>query len=105
MINKTKNKLRPDYLVPPGEILLETITAMGMSQAELSVRTSMHHKAIDEIIVGKAAIIPETAIQLERVLGAPASFWKNPEQNYQEAKAILDSPIKSGNDGFIKMSL
>jgi HTH-type transcriptional regulator / antitoxin HigA len=86
MINKTKNKFRPDYAVPPGEILLETITAMGMSQADLSVRTSMHHKAINEIIMGKAAITPEISNHLERVLGMPASFWTNLERNCQEAK-------------------
>ena len=33
---------------------------------------------------GKAAITAETALQLERVLGIPASFWNNLERNYQE---------------------
>jgi HTH-type transcriptional regulator / antitoxin HigA len=90
MNKKTNNMFRPDYAVLPGETLLETIAAMGMSQAELAERTGRPKKTVNEIIMGKAAITPETAIQLERVLGAPASFWNNLEQNYQETKARIE---------------
>jgi plasmid maintenance system antidote protein VapI len=48
-------------------------------------------KIINKIIKGKTAIMPETAIQLERVLGVPASFWNNLERNYQETLARLRS--------------
>jgi transcriptional regulator with XRE-family HTH domain len=34
------------YAVPPGETLLETLDAMGMSQAELAERTGMPIKII-----------------------------------------------------------
>ena len=78
---------RPNYAVPPGETLKETIGSVGMSQAELAQRTGRPKKTINEIIKGKAAITPDTAIQLERVLGVPASFWNNPERNYQEILA------------------
>jgi plasmid maintenance system antidote protein VapI len=44
-------------------------------------------KTINEIIQGKAAITPETALQLERVLGIPASFWNNRERYYRESLA------------------
>ena len=40
-------------------------------------------KTISEIIHGKAAITAETALQLERVLGVPASLWQNLEANYR----------------------
>ena len=55
-----------------------------MKQAELATRTGRAKRTINEIIKGKAAITPETALQLERVLGAPASFWNNRERNYRE---------------------
>ena len=60
-----------------------------MTQAELSQRTGRPKKTINEIIKGKAAITPDTAIQFERVLGVPASFWNNLERNYQETLARL----------------
>jgi len=58
-----------------------------MSQAQLAERTGRPKKTINEIIRGKAAITAETALQLERVLGIPATFWIAREQNYREALA------------------
>jgi len=82
-----RNEFKPNYGVPPGETLRETLESLGMSQAELAQRTGRPKKTINEIIKGKAAIMPDTAIQLERTLGVPASFWNNLEGNYQETIA------------------
>lgn len=89
-----KSQFAPDYAVPPGETLLETLKTIGMSQAELAERTGRPKKTINEIIKGKAAITSETALQLERVLGVPASFWNNLEWNYQETLARLNEQRK-----------
>lgn len=74
----------PDVVSPPGSTLLETIEALGMTQAELARRMGRPVKTINEIINGKTAITPETALQLERVLGIPAHFWRNREEQYQQ---------------------
>jgi HTH-type transcriptional regulator/antitoxin HigA len=58
-----------------------------MSQAELARRMGRPTKTINEIIQGKAAITPETALQLERVLEVPASFWNRRERHYRESLA------------------
>lgn len=79
-----KNEYNPDFVTPPGETVLETLERIGMSQAEFAERTGRPKKTINEIIRGKAMITPETALQFEKVLGVPASFWINREQNYQE---------------------
>ena len=71
----------------PGETLQEVLELRGMSQAELAERTGRPKKTINEIIKGKAAITPETALQLELVLGIPAAFWNTREQHYREALA------------------
>jgi len=84
------NQYVPDYAVPPGETFFETLETVGMSQAELADRTGRPKKTINEIIKGKAAITPETALQLEHVLGIPASFWNNLERNYQETLARIN---------------
>ena len=59
-----------------------------MSQAELAERTGRAKKTINEIIKGKAPLTPDTALQLERVFGVPASFWNNREQLYRENLAL-----------------
>ena len=90
MIRKIQNQFNPDYISPPGETLLETLEAIGMSQAELSERIGRPRKTINEIIKGKASITPDTALQLERVLGTPAHFWNNRESQYREALARIE---------------
>lgn len=86
---KVENEFVPEYAVAPGETLLETIEEIGMTQAELARRMGRPLKTINEIVQGKAAITPETALQLERVLGVPASYWLKMEQNYREDLARL----------------
>ncbi|HEX6977103.1 MAG TPA: HigA family addiction module antitoxin [Patescibacteria group bacterium] len=91
MIKQKINNYTPDFIVHPGVTLSETLGAIGMSQTELSKRISRPETAISEIINGSKSLTPETAIQLERALGIPASFWNNLEKNYQELKAKSES--------------
>ncbi len=83
-MNSSANAYLPDRVSLPGETLQEILEDRQMTQAELAERTGRPKKTINEIIKGKSAITPETALQLERVLGVPASFWNNLEQNYQD---------------------
>jgi HTH-type transcriptional regulator / antitoxin HigA len=87
MSDVLKNQYLPNSVSPPGETLLEVLSTRGMSQAQLAERTGRPTKTINEIVKGKAAITPETALQFELVLGVPASFWNNREQQYREALA------------------
>lgn len=84
MDNINVNRYHPDKVSPPGETLLETLRTIGMTQTELAVRMRRPAKTINEIIKGKAALTPETALQLERVLRIPASFWNQLETNYRD---------------------
>jgi addiction module HigA family antidote len=89
MVKNKREGFCPNYAVPPGETLEETLRAMDMTQAELAQRTGRPKKTINEIVKGKAAITPETALQFERALGIRASFWNNLERNYRETLARL----------------
>ena len=80
---------RPDYAFPPGETVRSTLIAAGMSQADLSRRTGLSTKHINQIIQGVAPISPDTALALERVLGVPARFWIALEANHQERELRL----------------
>lgn len=100
MIYKTTEDIKAAkfLLSPPGNTLLETIKAIGISQRELASRMGRPIKTINEIIQGKAAILPETAIQLERVINISSEFWLEREQNYrlevaeiQEAERLLET--------------
>lgn len=90
MGNNKKYMYEPDYAVLPGETLQETLDHFGMPQSELAQRTGKTLKHINGIIKGKAPIVPETALELERVFGVPANFWNNLEKNYQESLARIE---------------
>lgn len=87
MSSTVLHEYEPDSVTPPGEILEEKLEELGMSQAELAERIGRTKKTVNEIIRGKAPLLSETAVQLERVLGIPARFWANAEANYRQALA------------------
>lgn len=91
------NKLaiyKPDTAILPGETLTETLESIGMSQKELAERMGRPDQMINEIIKGKKQITYDTAIQFERVLNIPASFWLNLEQNYRTTLARIEDEKK-----------
>lgn len=90
MIDKANN-YKPDIALPPGYTLLEILQSLHMSQLELSNRTGISKKTINQIIKGIAPILPPTALKFENVLDIPASFWINLESNYQEVKAKIEA--------------
>lgn len=87
MISKSRQSFSPDYGTAPGGTLREVLETLGLNQADLAERTGRPKKTINEIVQGKAAITPETALQFERVLGIDASFWNNLERSYRAAQA------------------
>lgn len=82
-----KNSFNPDYAVPPGETLSETIEHRGMTPAELSSCTGLPVQHLNGIIKGEQAITHETADALESALNIPASLWNNLEVQYREQLA------------------
>ncbi len=89
--NTIQRNYEPDYAVPPGATLLETIDSLGIDQRELAERTGLSAKTLNLIIHGKAPLTQQTAMLLERVTSVPARMWNNLEANYQEQLARLQA--------------
>lgn len=87
MANELIDEYTPESVSHPGTTLEDVLEERGMTQAELCERTGRPKKTINEILKGKASITPETALQFERVLGIPASFWNNRQRQYDESLA------------------
>jgi HTH-type transcriptional regulator / antitoxin HigA len=83
MASTVRNEYVPDVVSPPGVTLQDVLEERDLSQADLADRTGRTKKTINEIIKGKAPITPETALQLEKVLGIPAAFWDSREMAYR----------------------
>jgi len=83
-------RYEPDVVSPPGETLEEMLEERGMTQKELAQRMGRPLKTVNEIVKGKVALTADTALQLERVLGAPASFWNRREADYREYRSRVE---------------
>jgi addiction module HigA family antidote len=76
----TERKLPP---IHPGEILLEEfLKPMGISQYRLAKDISVPARRINEIVLGKRAISPDTALRLSRFFGMSERFWINLQARY-----------------------
>ena len=69
--------------IHPGEILLEEfLNPLGISQYRLAKEISVPPRRINEIVHGKRAITPDTALRLSRFFGTTELFWVNLQTRY-----------------------
>ena len=67
----------------PGDILLhEFLKPMRMSQYKLAKAIQVTQIRISQIIQGKRAITPDTALRLGRYFNTTAEFWINMQAGY-----------------------
>lgn len=83
MISQSGNEYKPDYATSPGEILEETLDALGIKKKDFAESCGLSAKHVSQIIGGKAPVTPDTAIRFERVLGIADDVWNNLETNYR----------------------
>jgi antitoxin HigA-1 len=69
--------------VHPGEVLLEEfLRPLAISQYRLAHVIDVPPRRINEIVHGKRAISPDTALRLSRALGTSDRFWINLQSHY-----------------------
>lgn len=87
--------------IHPGEILMEEfMKPMGISQYRLAKDISVPPRRINEIVHGKRAITPDTALRLSRYFGLSERFWVNLQARYDleiekdRLKGRLDNEVQ-----------
>jgi len=76
-----KKNLLP--LTTPGEVLNEEfLIPLGISQYRLAKDIGISARRINEIVHGKRAITPDTALRLGKYFGVSAQFWLNLQSHY-----------------------
>jgi addiction module HigA family antidote len=69
--------------IHPGEILLEEfLKPFGVSQYELAKVVGVSPRRINEIVHGKRAISPDSALRLARAFDVSDRFWLNLQARY-----------------------
>jgi antitoxin HigA-1 len=85
--------------IHPGEILLEEfLRPLGISQYRLAQAIGVPPRRINEIVHGKRAISPDTALRLSRALGTSDRFWMNLQTRYD-----LDVQLENHRDELDKI--
>lgn len=73
-------KLAP---VHPGEVLLEEfLKPMDVSQNRLALAVRVPARRINEIVLGKRGVSPDTALRLARYFGMSPQFWLGLQMDY-----------------------
>ena len=73
----------PAEAFPPGEYLKDELEARGWTQEELASIIGRPTGLINQIVLGKRGISPETAREIGAALGTSAMYWMNLEAAYR----------------------
>lgn len=71
--------------VHPGRILKRELDARGLSAAALALKLRIAPQRIQEIVAGRRAISPETALRLGRFFSNEPEFWLAMQASYDLA--------------------
>ena len=72
-----------DWASPPGDTITDLLEERDWSLEFLAEKLNLTEEQARDLLVGKLAITPELALQLEQVLGSTAAFWLNREAQYR----------------------
>jgi addiction module HigA family antidote len=63
-------------------LLEEFLLPLGITQSAFAIRLGVSFPRINEVINGKRAVTPDTALRLARVTGMSADFWLGLQQDW-----------------------
>lgn len=61
----------------PGEFLAEFIEDLGLSQSEVARRIHVPFQRVNDVIHGRRAMTPSTALRVAKFFGTTPAFWMN----------------------------
>jgi HTH-type transcriptional regulator/antitoxin HigA len=76
----------PAEVFPPGEFLADELEARGWTQTEFAEIIGRPFKLVNDIILAKRSVTPETAADFSAALGTSPQFWMNLETAWQLSK-------------------
>lgn len=77
-------------IFPPGEFIKEELEARGWSQVELAEILGKTPALVNELVMARRAVTPETAKALAHAFDTSAQYWMNLESAYQLWKTKSD---------------
>jgi addiction module HigA family antidote len=80
----------------PGEMLVEEfLKPLGVSQVEFAKRIGVTYPRLNEIVNGKRAVTPDTAMRFARATRMSAEFWLNLQHGVELWDAMRSPAAKA----------
>ncbi len=82
--------------IHPGEVLSEEfLVPLAMSQSALARALGVPPRRVNEIVLGKRTLTPDTALRLARYFGTSERFWLGLQLDYdlEEARRTVGEEI------------
>ena len=76
-----------DLPIPPGEFIVETLEALGLTGSDLAARLGLAPLEMERILSGKKRITKDIARRLAAELGVPEAIIVGLESEYRDALA------------------
>ncbi len=88
--------MKKDHYTPvhPGEVLMDELEEIGLTQTALAKHIDVLPKTINEICRGKRGISAEMAMKLSKALGGGPQFWLNLQNSWEISQ--LDKTAYAG---------
>lgn len=81
------NDVESSYLIHPGDIILEELEYLGVTQKQLAEKIGVPRSQVNEILHGKRNVNYEFALLVQKALGIDAETLLNMQHSYDIAKA------------------
>lgn len=86
---------RPAEIFPPGDFIREELEERNWTQGDLAEILSRPLQLVNEIVLGKRSITPETAQGLASAFNTSPELWLNLESAYQLSKLKTEDGVVS----------
>jgi addiction module HigA family antidote len=70
----------------PGELIGDNLDELGVTVVKAADALGMTRQQLHNVIAGRSAITPETAVKLEKAIGSTAEAWLRMQMNYDLAQ-------------------
>lgn len=78
----------------PGAMIPDFLADLEMTQTEFAEAIGVSRVRLNQLINGRRALTPSTALRLERTLGKPAYWWLGLQQDYDLWQALHDPEME-----------
>jgi|GEM_PF-3510287 len=86
-------KTNPDYAIPPGSTLRETLAAKRIRQVTAARALGMTEYQFRALLSGRHILTADLAQQIAALTGVPSVFWNQAQANFTAHRHRLDRQL------------